>query len=95
MKLYHARRVKQPPNLTELAKHGMPSGAGCKGGRPAKKRVSRSKHVLTDKSRVPLQYSNCDTPFTGNVQTVSNCTGLTPVTQYNIQVESSKGLVPP
>ena len=90
VKLYRARRVKQPPNLTKLAKHGMPSGAGRKGGRPAKKKVSQSKHVLTDENRVPLQYSNCDIQFTGNVQSVHSSTGSTPATQYNIQVESSK-----
>ena len=68
----------------------MPSGAGRKGGRPAKKKVSQSKHVLTDENRVPLQYSNCDIQFTGNVQSVHSSTGSTPATQYNIQVESSK-----
>ena len=78
VKSYCARRVKQPPNLTKLAKHGLPSGAGCKGGRPPKKKVSQSKHVLTDENRVPLQHDNCNTQFTGNVQTVNNSTSCYP-----------------
>ena len=72
---YHAGRVK-PPNLTQLAKYGIRSDTGCKGGRPPKNQVSQLKHTLTGKNQVSLQYGNYNT---GNVQTVNNKTGFTPV----------------
>lgn len=57
MKWYHSKSTRhvQAPNLMQLAKHDMPLGAGCKGNRAPKKKASRSKQVLTDENRVPLQ----------------------------------------
>ena len=45
---------KQAPNLTKLSNHGMPAGAGKKGGQTARKKKTSKNPVLTDENRVPL-----------------------------------------
>ena len=52
-KFLHFLRHKCAPNLMQLASHGMPAGAGRKGGKAAKKKAPR-KHATTEENRVPL-----------------------------------------
>ena len=47
------RRHNCSPNLTQLAQHGMPAGAGRKGGKPAKKKQPRKK-APSEENRIPL-----------------------------------------
>ena len=60
----------------QLAKHDMPLGAGCKGNRVPRKKMPRSKQVLTDEMETA-------TEIHGNTQTIinsnkSSCKCLTP-----------------
>ena len=55
MDVYRKKYGRLQPNLSELAIHGMPAGAGRKGGKtPRKKRHSQ---ISTDENRIPLQVS--------------------------------------
>ena len=56
IKWFCHKHGKKTPNLTELATHGMPAGAGRKGGKPVKKR-KQQRRTQTDEVRVPLQSS--------------------------------------
>ena len=73
----------------QLAKHDIPLGAGCKGNRTPKKKVSWSKQVLTDDNRIPLQLETA-TEIYGNTQTITNSNKSSQLpateTQYNIHV---------
>ena len=50
----HKNRGKRYVNITQLATHGMPSGAGRKGGRAPRKK-KRSVPLPTDENHVPLR----------------------------------------
>ena len=52
LKQYCGKFGKQRPNLTEIAKHGMPAGVSRKGGKVPKKKISR--RARTEENRVPL-----------------------------------------
>ena len=53
------QRGKQLINLTELATHGMPAGAGRKGGKLPKKKPRR-KRVCDEENRIPLETSTAN-----------------------------------
>ena len=52
-KFLHFLGHKCVPNLMQLASHGMPAGAGFKGGKAAKNKAPR-KRATTKENRVPL-----------------------------------------
>ena len=63
---------KKVPNLTQLSTHGMPAGAGKKGGKTARKRTSK-KSIPTDENRIPLStapLSSGETITTRNTNTI-------------------------
>ena len=101
MKWYRSKskRQSQMPNLMQLAKHDMPLGAGRKGSRVRRKKMPRSKQVLTDENRVPLQVEKA-TEIHGNTQTIINCDQssqlplITAQTQYKIHVDKCKQTIP-
>ena len=78
MKLYRSRSTRhvQAPNLMQLVKHDIPLGVGRKGNRTPRKRVSRSKQVLTDENRIPLQLETA-TEIYGNTQLIVTSQVLT------------------
>ena len=80
---FRRKRGKQLPNLTDLSTHGMPAGAGRKGGKVAKKKVSR--RLVTEENRVPLNL----TPKTPT-DLPNTSMPLSPV-ECNIQVKASGG----
>ena len=102
MKWYRSKSTRhvQAPNLMQLAKHDMPLGAGRKGNRAPRKKVSRSKQALTDENRVSLQLETA-TEIHGNTQTITNNNKSshlwlpTTQTQYNIHVDRCKQTTPP
>ena len=55
-------------NLMKMSKHGMPAGAGRKGGKTPRKK-SASTHVPTDENRIPLS-------ITQSAANAENCSGL-------------------
>lgn len=77
---FNRTRGKQSPNLSSLSTHGMPAGAGRKGGKAAKKKVP-PKHIVDEENRVPLNV----TPQSSS-QHISSA--LSPI-EDNFQVRSS------
>ena len=70
-------------NLMKMSKHGMPAGAGRKGGKIPKKK-STSTHVPTDENRVPLSATQ-SAANTGNSSGVINFAPVSSVTGvYNM-----------
>lgn len=52
---YRTKRAKQPSNLGALAMHGMPAGAGRKGGKLPKRKTPSCSRIRTDENTVPLR----------------------------------------
>ena len=48
------KRSCDSPNLMRLGTHGMPAGAGCKGGKLAKKKQTTKRRAPSDENRVAL-----------------------------------------
>jgi hypothetical protein len=53
--LENYQRRKKQPNLTQVAIHGMPAGAGRKGGKLPRKKTKRK--LTYEDSRIPLKAS--------------------------------------
>ena len=60
---YCIRRGHNVPNLMQMAVHGMPPGAGNKGGKVARKK-GKPKQAPTDENRVPMNVSSCSPDIT-------------------------------
>jgi len=83
----------------KLAKHDIPLGAGCKGNRVPKKKVSRTKsRVFTDENRLPLHLDTVS-EIHGDVQSIGSIkkSAHMPLTntQYNINVEGNSQTISP
>ena len=56
------RRRGQVTNLFQLAKHGMPLGAGRKGGHPPRRRSKTTSTVATDNTTIPFHHLLSENP---------------------------------
>ena len=56
LKWFGERRRGQETNLFQLAKHGMPLGAGRKGGHPPRRRSKMTSTVTTDDTTIPFHH---------------------------------------
>ena len=76
-------RHKCAPNLMELASHGMPAGAGRKGGKVAKKKVQR-KAAPSEENRISLgTQSSSNTPaFPPSYSTYPHYSSYSPYPAY-------------
>ena len=80
LKWFQQNRGKKMPNLSGLGSHGMPAGAGRKGGKVAKKKVTRKCHPM-DENRVPLD--------TTPQSSASGTRGVLSPVEYNIRVSAA------
>ena len=71
------RRDHSVPNLMQMAVHGMPPGAGSKGGKAARKK-GKPKQAPSDENRVPLNIASCSQTITN-----SHHTDATTETRYS------------
>ena len=70
MNIYRKRYGSLQPNLSELAIHDMPAGAGHKGGK-VPKRKCRSQLSSTNENRIPLQTTRMDGTVSSGQQHLS------------------------
>jgi len=73
---WFSKHRKQAPNLTKLSTHGMPAGAGKKGGQTARKKNTIKKPILTDENRVPLNTTLVNASDSRNHISVRECVSV-------------------